>query len=81
MKFTNSSCIEVFNEIVSESVHRCEPFPTYPRTYDLLHARSLLSYLSSEKCSIMDLLLEMDRILRPEVIFVSAPFVSHMLEF
>ncbi|KAI4302167.1 hypothetical protein MLD38_037950 [Melastoma candidum] len=44
----------------------CEPFPTYPRTYDLLHASGLLSYLSSEKCSMMDLLLEMDRILRPE---------------
>ncbi|CAL8994675.1 unnamed protein product [Prunus brigantina] len=44
----------------------CEPFPTYPRTYDLLHANGLLSHLSSERCSMMDLLLEMDRILRPE---------------
>ncbi|XP_056697095.1 probable methyltransferase PMT5 isoform X1 [Spinacia oleracea] len=44
----------------------CEPFPTYPRTYDMLHANGLLSLLSSEKCSMMDLFLEMDRILRPE---------------
>ncbi|OAY59389.1 probable methyltransferase PMT5 [Manihot esculenta] len=44
----------------------CEPFPTYPRTYDMLHANGLLSHLSSERCRMMDLLLEMDRILRPE---------------
>uniref|UniRef100_A0A5B7AYR5 Methyltransferase n=1 Tax=Davidia involucrata TaxID=16924 RepID=A0A5B7AYR5_DAVIN len=44
----------------------CEPFPTYPRTYDLLHANGLLSHLTSEGCSIMNLLFEMDRILRPE---------------
>ncbi|KAM1065374.1 hypothetical protein TB1_020233 [Malus domestica] len=44
----------------------CEPFPTYPRTYDLLHADGLLSHLSSERCGMMDLFLEMDRILRPE---------------
>ncbi|KAG1347811.1 hypothetical protein COCNU_06G016400 [Cocos nucifera] len=46
---------------------RCEPFPTYPRTYDLLHATGLLShYLTLEKCGLSALLLEMDRILRPE---------------
>ncbi|CAN6859297.1 unnamed protein product [Brassica oleracea] len=44
----------------------CEPFPTYPRTYDMLHANELLTLLSSERCSLMDLFLEMDRILRPE---------------
>lgn len=44
----------------------CEPFPTYPRTYDVLHANGLLSHLSSERCDMMDLFLEMDRILRPE---------------
>ncbi|RVW42106.1 putative methyltransferase PMT4 [Vitis vinifera] len=44
----------------------CEPFPTYPRTYDMLHANGLLSHLTSEGCNIMNLLLEMDRILRPE---------------
>ncbi|KAL1216629.1 putative methyltransferase PMT5 [Cardamine amara subsp. amara] len=44
----------------------CEPFPTYPRTYDMLHANELLTHLSPERCSLMDLFLEMDRILRPE---------------
>ncbi|KAF5194362.1 S-adenosyl-l-methionine-dependent methyltransferases superfamily protein [Thalictrum thalictroides] len=45
----------------------CEPFPTYPRTYDLLHANGLLSlHISSMHCDIADLFLEMDRILRPE---------------
>ncbi|KAK6157882.1 hypothetical protein DH2020_012130 [Rehmannia glutinosa] len=44
----------------------CEPFPTYPRTYDMLHANGLLSHLASEKCNLVDLIFEMDRILRPE---------------
>ncbi|OVA18893.1 putative S-adenosyl-L-methionine-dependent methyltransferase [Macleaya cordata] len=44
----------------------CEPFPTYPRTYDMLHANGLLSHYSSGHCDISDLFLEMDRILRPE---------------
>ncbi|XP_057509843.1 probable methyltransferase PMT5 [Actinidia eriantha] len=44
----------------------CDPFPTYPRTYDMLHAKGLLSHLISQGCSITNLFLEMDRILRPE---------------
>ncbi|PIN05145.1 Sterol 24-C-methyltransferase [Handroanthus impetiginosus] len=44
----------------------CEPFPTYPRSYDMLHAKGLLSHLASERCSMVDLIFEMDRILRPE---------------
>ncbi|CAI9096479.1 OLC1v1032639C1 [Oldenlandia corymbosa var. corymbosa] len=44
----------------------CEPFPTYPRTYDLLHGSNLLSRLTEKGCSMVDLLFEMDRILRPE---------------
>ncbi|CAK8577306.1 unnamed protein product [Lathyrus sativus] len=44
----------------------CEPFPTYPRTYDMLHANGLLSQFITERCSLIDLFLEMDRILRPE---------------
>ncbi|KAM7464460.1 hypothetical protein LguiA_032581 [Lonicera macranthoides] len=44
----------------------CEPFPTYARTYDMLHANGLLTYLALEGCSMTSLLLEMDRILRPE---------------
>ncbi|KAK1292885.1 putative methyltransferase PMT5 [Acorus calamus] len=45
----------------------CEPFPTYPRTYDMLHAMGLISHLiNSERCDLSNLFLEMDRILRPE---------------
>ncbi|KAK2973540.1 hypothetical protein RJ640_010595 [Escallonia rubra] len=43
----------------------CEAFSTYPRTYDLIHANGVFS-LYKDKCSIEDILLEMDRILRPE---------------
>ncbi|KAK7263339.1 hypothetical protein RJT34_30927 [Clitoria ternatea] len=43
----------------------CEGFSTYPRTYDLIHANGLFS-LYQDKCNLEDILLEMDRILRPE---------------
>lgn len=44
---------------------RCESFSSYPRTYDLLHAWNVLSDIEDQGCSIEDLLLEMDRLLRP----------------
>ncbi|XP_019170678.1 PREDICTED: probable methyltransferase PMT2 [Ipomoea nil] len=43
----------------------CEGFSTYPRTYDLIHANGVFS-LYKDKCDFEDILLEMDRILRPE---------------
>ncbi|KAG6518894.1 probable methyltransferase PMT15 [Zingiber officinale] len=43
----------------------CEAMSTYPRTYDLLHADTLFS-LYNGRCEMEDILLEMDRILRPE---------------
>ncbi|KAK4779933.1 hypothetical protein SAY87_016039 [Trapa incisa] len=43
----------------------CEGFSTYPRTYDLIHANRVFS-LYREKCNAKDILIEMDRILRPE---------------
>ncbi|OWM85128.1 probable methyltransferase PMT10 isoform X2 [Punica granatum] len=42
----------------------CEPFDTYPRTYDLLHAVGLFS-VERKRCNITTIMLEMDRILRP----------------
>ncbi|PKA46118.1 putative methyltransferase PMT11 [Apostasia shenzhenica] len=42
----------------------CEPFDTYPRTYDLLHAFGVFSR-EKKRCNITTILLEMDRILRP----------------
>lgn len=43
----------------------CEAFSTYPRTYDLIHADNLFS-IYQDRCDITYILLEMDRILRPE---------------
>lgn len=48
----------------------CEAFPTYPRSYDLVHADGLLTLgfgqQSNNKCGMLDLFIEIDRILRPE---------------
>lgn len=48
---------------------RCEAFPTYPRTYDLVHAEGLLSLETGQqrRCTMLDLFIEVDRLLRPEV--------------
>uniref|UniRef100_A0A7N0T4S5 Methyltransferase n=1 Tax=Kalanchoe fedtschenkoi TaxID=63787 RepID=A0A7N0T4S5_KALFE len=43
----------------------CESFSTYPRTYDLLHSWGVFSEMEEQGCSSEDLLIEMDRILRP----------------
>ncbi|KAI4334758.1 hypothetical protein L6164_013470 [Bauhinia variegata] len=43
----------------------CEPFSTYPRSYDLIHAFGIFS-MYMNKCDVTDILLEMHRILRPE---------------
>ncbi|KNA19514.1 hypothetical protein SOVF_061070 [Spinacia oleracea] len=43
----------------------CEAFDTYPRTYDLLHASGLFS-TERKRCNVSTIMLEMDRILRPE---------------
>lgn len=49
----------------------CEAFSTYPRTYDFVHVVNLGSLIVNKtdgqnRCSMVDLLVEMDRILRPE---------------
>ncbi|KAK1403939.1 putative methyltransferase PMT26 [Heracleum sosnowskyi] len=43
----------------------CESFNTYPRTYDLIHADHLFSIIK-KKCNFEALVVEVDRILRPE---------------
>ncbi|KAH9702259.1 putative methyltransferase PMT11 [Citrus sinensis] len=43
----------------------CEPFDTYPRTYDLLHAAGLFS-VERKRCNMSTIMLEMDRMLRPD---------------
>lgn len=42
----------------------CEPFDTYPRTYDILNAAGLFS-IEQKRCSMSSIMLEMNRILRP----------------
>ncbi|KAG6698990.1 hypothetical protein I3842_08G047200 [Carya illinoinensis] len=59
----------------------CESFPTYPRTYDLVHAAGLLSLEIGQqrRCTTLDLFSEIDRLLRPEgwVIFRdTAPLIE-----
>uniref|UniRef100_A0A0D9W8D1 Methyltransferase n=1 Tax=Leersia perrieri TaxID=77586 RepID=A0A0D9W8D1_9ORYZ len=49
----------------------CEPFSTYPRTYDLIHADGINGLIrdpisGKNRCDLFDVMLEMDRILRPE---------------
>ncbi|KAL8145606.1 putative pectin methyltransferase QUA2 [Apium graveolens] len=46
----------------------CEAFPSYPRTYDMVHAEGLLSLEIAHKrrCSMQDVFSEIDRLLRPE---------------
>ncbi|KAL6962747.1 putative pectin methyltransferase qua2 [Sarracenia purpurea var. burkii] len=46
----------------------CEAFPTYPRTYDMVHAEGLLSLETDQprRCNTLDLFFEIDRLLRPE---------------
>ncbi|KAD0910322.1 hypothetical protein R6Q59_014212 [Mikania micrantha] len=43
----------------------CEAMSTYPRTYDFIHADSVFT-LYNDRCEMEDIMLEMDRILRPE---------------
>ncbi|CAN6343192.1 unnamed protein product [Urochloa humidicola] len=43
----------------------CESFSTYPRSYDLVHADHLFSKPKS-RCKLLPVIVEVDRILRPE---------------
>ncbi|KAJ3699026.1 hypothetical protein LUZ61_002731 [Rhynchospora tenuis] len=59
----------------------CESFSTYPRTYDLLHAWMVFSEIEKQGCGFEDLLLEMDRILRPlgyVIIRDRAPIIDYI---
>lgn len=59
---------------------RCEAFSTYPRTYDLLHAWNIFSDIEKKGCSGEDLLLEIDRIVRPTG-FVIFRDKQHVIDF
>uniref|UniRef100_A0A5B7A8N4 Methyltransferase n=1 Tax=Davidia involucrata TaxID=16924 RepID=A0A5B7A8N4_DAVIN len=62
----------------------CESFSTYPRTYDLLHAWAVFSEIEQRGCSAEDLLIEMDRMLRPDgfvIIRDNPSVVNHIRKF
>ncbi|XP_059646197.1 probable methyltransferase PMT6 [Cornus florida] len=65
----NNTLSAVYNRGLVGAFHDwCEPFSTYPRSYDLLHANHLFSHYRKreESCLLEDILLEMDRIIRPQ---------------
>ncbi|XP_054810451.1 probable methyltransferase PMT18 isoform X2 [Prosopis cineraria] len=57
----------------------CEAFSTYPRTYDLIHANGVFS-IYQDRCDITLILLEMDRILRPEGIVIFRDTVETLVK-
>ncbi|KAL6616316.1 hypothetical protein ACP70R_038586 [Stipagrostis hirtigluma subsp. patula] len=60
----------IFNRGLIGVYHEwCESFNTYPRTYDLLHMSYLLGGLTN-RCHIIEVAAEIDRILRPGRWFV-----------
>ncbi|XBJ03637.1 hypothetical protein VPH35_022740 [Triticum aestivum] len=63
----NSTTLGVIYErgLIGNYQDWCEGMSTYPRTYDLIHADSVFS-LYKDRCEMDAILLEMDRILRPE---------------
>ncbi|XP_024963548.1 probable methyltransferase PMT13 [Cynara cardunculus var. scolymus] len=49
----------------------CEPFSSYPRTYDFIHVVAIESLIKDpvtgkNRCNLVDVMVEMDRLLRPE---------------
>ncbi|KAK6945196.1 putative S-adenosyl-L-methionine-dependent methyltransferase [Dillenia turbinata] len=65
----NNTLTAIYNRGLLGAYHDwCEPFSTYPRSYDLLHANYLFSHYKShgDGCLLEDIILEMDRIIRPQ---------------
>ncbi|XP_042518204.1 probable methyltransferase PMT7 [Macadamia integrifolia] len=65
----NNTLSAIYNRGLIGAFHDwCVPFSTYPRTYDLIHANHLLSHYEGNKggCLLEDIMLEMDRVLRPQ---------------
>ncbi|CAA7059991.1 unnamed protein product [Microthlaspi erraticum] len=65
----NDTLSGVFERGLNGAFHDwCEPFSTYPRTYDLVHSDHVFSHYQShgDGCLLEDIMLEMDRIIRPQ---------------
>ncbi|MCL7030254.1 hypothetical protein MKW94_028605 [Papaver nudicaule] len=66
---SNNTLVAIYNRGLQGTFHDwCEAFSTYPRTYDLVHAANLFSHYKDhgEGCLLEDIMLEMDRIVRPQ---------------
>ncbi|XP_071700700.1 probable methyltransferase PMT19 [Rutidosis leptorrhynchoides] len=61
--------------LIGTYMNWCEPFSTYPRSYDLIHADNVFS-LYKNKCDIMDIFIEMLRIIRPKGTIIIADHVD-----
>ncbi|KAI4345070.1 hypothetical protein L6164_012237 [Bauhinia variegata] len=57
----------------------CESFSTYPRSYDLLHADHMFTKLK-KRCTLVGVVAEIDRILRPEGKFIVRDKVENINE-
>ncbi|XP_052173631.1 probable methyltransferase PMT6 [Diospyros lotus] len=69
----NNTLSAIYNRGLIGAFHDwCEPFSTYPRSYDLLHANHLFSHYKNreEGCLLEDIMLEMDRVIRPQGIII-----------
>ncbi|KAL1193952.1 putative methyltransferase PMT6 [Cardamine amara subsp. amara] len=65
----NDTLSGIFERGLNGAFHDwCEPFSTYPRTYDLLHSDHIFTHYQSHDngCLLEDIMLEMDRIIRPQ---------------
>nr|GMD62385.1 probable methyltransferase PMT13 [Ipomoea batatas] len=65
----------------------CEPFSTYPRSYDLIHVSAIQSLtkdpsFGKSRCNLVDLMVEIDRMLRPQgtVVIRDSPHVIESVE-
>ncbi|KAI4300855.1 hypothetical protein L6164_034185 [Bauhinia variegata] len=66
---TNNTLSAIYDRGLIGTFHDwCEPFSSYPRSYDLLHANNLFSNYKNqgEGCLLEDIMLEMDRLIRPQ---------------
>ncbi|KAI3811738.1 hypothetical protein L1987_21467 [Smallanthus sonchifolius] len=66
---TNDTLSAIYERGLIGAFHDwCEPFSSYPRTYDLLHAYHLFSHYGNNKdgCLVEDIMLEIDRLIHPQ---------------
>ncbi|XP_076937824.1 putative methyltransferase PMT19 [Bidens hawaiensis] len=59
--------------LIGTYMNWCEPFSTYPRSYDLIHANNVFS-LYMNKCDIVDIFIVVCRIIRPQGTIIIADY-------